>query len=240
MRKIYFILFATLLFASSHAQETEEKSIFNQFNDFLHEEVIFGLVDYQKIQANPSKLNSLVSSIGNYNVSGHSQNHKTAFYINAYNILVIKQIADNYPIKSPMDVKGFFKKTSFVVAGETLTLDEIEFEKLFEPTKDPRIHFALGCGARSCPFLYDNAFYPDKLLEQLDYRAQLIIDRPDYVYVDNKSESVTLNKIFNWYQDQFSMNAGSVIKYVNKYKSYKVPENYRVTFQEYDWALNDR
>ena len=239
MKKIILILLLSNHF-SSIGQVKDTTSIFYRFNEFLLQEVVFGLVDYEKLKQNPRQLNQLVDEISSYDLKNVSQDHKTAFYINSYNVLVIKQITDKYPVKSPMDIEGFFNVKTFKVAGETLTLDAIEFIKLIEPTKDPRIHFALGCGARSCPFLYDNAFYPEKLQEQLDFRAQLIIDRPNYVYVDEKNEKVILNKIFDWYKDQFKTNAGSLIKYVNNYKFYKVPENYLVEFQEYDWSLNDR
>ncbi|WP_370089628.1 DUF547 domain-containing protein [Ekhidna sp.] len=240
MRKIVLIFLLASIHFTSIGQIQDTATIFYRFNEFFLEEVVFGLVDYEKLKQNPSQLNSLVDEISHYDLRNTSQDHRTAFYINTYNILVIKQITDKYPVKSPMDIEGFFNVKTFKVAGETLTLDAIEFIKLIEPTKDPRIHFALGCGARSCPFLYDNAFYPEKLQEQLEFRAQLIIDRPNYVHVDEKGQKVTLNKIFDWYKDQFNANAGSLIKYVNKYKFYKVPENYLVEFQEYDWSLNER
>ena len=239
MRKATLLL--TVIYSlSGFSQNSDTTTIFDDFNSFLLDEVVFGLVDYEKLNKNPVQLNKLVDAIAKYNPSDSTQDHKTAFYINAYNILVIKQVADNFPIKSPMDVKGFFKVNTFNVAGETLTLDGIEFTKLMSPTKDPRIHFALGCGARSCPFLYDNAFYPEKLQEQLEFRAELIIDRPNYVYVDNRNGRVILNKIFDWYSDQFKYESESLIDYVNKYKFYKVPSDYVVEFQEYDWSLNDR
>ncbi|WP_421764765.1 DUF547 domain-containing protein [Ekhidna sp.] len=236
------ILSLTLILSSIVAicQERDTTTIFDDFNSFLLKEVVFGLVDYSSLKQNPEKLNDLVLQIADYNLSDLPQDHKTAFYINAYNLLVIKQITDNYPVNSPMDIEGFFKVQTFNVAGDILTLDAIEFTKLIGPTQDPRIHFALGCGARSCPFLYDNAFYPDKLQEQLNFRAEVIIERPNYVYVDKDKETVILNKIFDWYKSQFTGNAGSLIKYVNKFKFYKVPENYQVEFQEYDWTLNDR
>ena len=239
MKYVLSISFA-FLSISSFCQDNDTTDIFDDFNSFMLNEVVFGLVDYKTLQKEPKELSDLVNQIANYNTSNLSIDHRTAFYINAYNILVIKQITDNYPVNSPMDIQGFFKVNTFTVAGEILTLDAIEFTKLIGPTKDPRIHFALGCGARSCPFLYDNAFYPDKLQEQLNFRTELIIDRPNYVHVDKKSKKVVLNKIFDWYGDQFSSNAGSLIKYVNKYRFYKVPEDYAVEFQEYDWTLNDR
>jgi len=239
MRSVLFLVTASITLAAQ-SQPNDSTTIFDDFNSFLVENVVFGLVDYEELKSNPHSLNSLIDKIANYDLSGVSQDHRTAFYLNSYNTLVIKQIVDNYPVSSPMDIKGFFKVKTFKVANETVTLDQIEFIKLFAETKDPRIHFALGCGARSCPYLYDNAFYPDKLQEQLEFRAQLIIDRPNYVHVIEKEKKVVLNKIFDWYTDQFVENAGSVINYVNKYRFYKVPQDYKVEFQEYDWSLNDR
>lgn len=232
-------VFVIFLVSSFIPSITNSQNHFDNVNSFLVKEIVFGLVDYGKLKQNTTELDNLVSQIAAHNPKDSTEDYQTAFYINAYNLLVIKQIRDNYPIKKPLDVPGFFKLTKFLVAGEQLTLDEIEFNKLIGPTKDARIHFALGCGARSCPFLYDNAFTPQHIQEQLNFRAELIIDRPNYVLVNEKTQTVTLNKIFDWYGDQFAFSAGSLVKYVNKYRFYPVPEDYQVKFQEYDWTLND-
>jgi len=235
-----FVLSIYLLSNLLYSQEAPPKSLFDEINQFMVKEVVFGLVDYKGLKEQPDTLNRLIEKIATHDLSGKDQNYRTAFYINAYNLLVIKQIADNYPIKSPMDVKGFFNVKTFTVANEVVTLDQIEFIKLFAETRDPRIHFALGCGARSCPFLYDNAYYPETLQQQLEFRAQLIIDRPNYVFVDEKNQKVSLNKIFDWYADQFIESAGSLINFINKYRYYKVPEGYTIEFMEYDWSLNEQ
>ncbi|MEP5612477.1 MAG: DUF547 domain-containing protein, partial [Cyclobacteriaceae bacterium] len=141
-------------------------------------------------------------------------------------------------VQSPMDIQGFFKINEFTVAGEKVTLDEIEFKRLIEPTQDPRIHFALGCAAKSCPFLYDQAYTPEHIQQQLHFRAQLIIDRPNYVQVNKGKREVILNKIFDWYAGQFVLDGESILSYINKYRFYSVPEEYAVRFQEYDWSLN--
>jgi hypothetical protein len=73
----------------------------------------------------------------------------------------------------------------------------------------------------------------------LKFLAQLIIDRPNYIEVDEKNKILVMNKIFEWYQDQFSFNAGSLANFVNKYRFYEVPVDYEVKFMEYDWNIND-
>jgi hypothetical protein len=73
----------------------------------------------------------------------------------------------------------------------------------------------------------------------LKFLAQLIIDRPNYIEVDEKNKILVMNKIFEWYQDQFSFNAGSLANFVNKYRFYEVPVDYEVKFMEYDWTIND-
>lgn len=239
MNKI--ILFAFALSVTFQAlPQKSNPTLFDQINDFLISNVHYGKIDYASLKADPTKLNIIITTIENEDLTAKLEAYKKAFYLNAYNLIVIKQAVDNYPIKSPFDVKGFFKLNKFKVAGELLTLDQLEFNKLMEPYKDSRIHFALGCAAMSCPSLYDNAFRPDMVEQQLEFRTQLIIDRPNYVSVDDKNKTVTLNKIFDWYDEQFSYNAGSLINFINKYRHYKVPLDYNIEFQEYDWSLNDK
>ncbi len=219
---------------------TFSQTFFESVNQFLIDNVDEGKIDYQFLKDNPTDLDNLIESISEFYLNGQDQDFKTAFYINAYNLLVIKQVRDNYPVSSPMDIPGFFKVNTYLVAGEELTLDNIEFDKLMGPTKDPRIHFALGCAAKSCPFLYDQAYTPQHLQEQLHFRAQLIIDRPNYVRVNKGKRQVTLNKIFDWYKDQFTTNGTSILSYINQYRFYSVPEEYDISYQEYDWSLNSK
>lgn len=229
IRLIFLLLLPSLSFS---------QTFFENVNQFLIKNVHDGKIDYQLLKEAPTELDNLILGISEFYLNRQDQDFKTAFYINAYNLLVIKQVTDNYPIQSPMDIEGFFKVNEFSVAGEMITLDEIEFRKLIEPTQDPRIHFALGCAAKSCPFLYDQAYTPQHIQQQLHFRAQLIIDRPNYVQVNQGTREVVLNKIFDWYQDQFVFTEESILGYINKYRFYSVPEEYEVKFQEYDWSLN--
>ncbi|MBV6644781.1 MAG: DUF547 domain-containing protein [Cyclobacteriaceae bacterium] len=216
-----------------------EQDFFSDCNAFLLKHVHVGKVDYKSLKGDPSYLADLVAQIEQMDLTGKSENFRLAFFINTYNLLVIQQVVDFYPIQSPLDVSGFFKRRKFVIAGEQLTLDQLEFDKIFKVRDDPRVHFTLGCAAKSCPFLYDNAYTPDHIDEQLNFRTQLIIDQAIYVDIHDDHRTVELCKVFDWYQDQFLANDSSLVAFINKYRFYKVPEDYSVKFKEYDWTLND-
>lgn len=121
-----------------------------------------------------------------------------------------------------------------------MTLDQIEFEKLTDATNDPRIHFCLACAAKGCPYLDENAYFPQNLENQLYKRTRLIIEQPDYVYIDHTAKEVILCKIFDWYKDQFSEVFDSSIEFINQFKKERIPSTYSIKYKEYDWSLNDR
>ena len=152
----------------------------------------------------------------------------------------IHQVIENYPIQSPMDVKGFFDRQKHTVAGESSTLNNLEKKKLLEPYQDPRVHFVLVCAATSCPPLADFAYQADKLNEQLDEKTRSALNNDDFIRVNNSQKKVALSKIFEWYKGDFTKEASSVIAYINQYRSKKIPEDYKVSYYEYDWSLNEQ
>jgi len=235
--KLFCISILSLFSVAGFSQS--QFPFFNRVNNFLLENVEQGRIDYKELIKDTSTLDALISEIAQYNLDNRSEDHKLAFYINAYNVLVIKQVTNHYPIDSPLEVKGFFDRYWHTVAGERMTLDQLEFDKIFRNFKDGRIHFALGCAAKSCPFLYANAYTPEHVQEQLTFRAELIIDREDYVRVNDKEKIVWVSKVFDWYRDLFVANAGSIIKFINTYRHYKVSEDFEVRFMKYDWSLNE-
>ena len=104
-----------------------EMSFFEKVDVFLKKNVKDGLVDYKSIKKDPAELNALANSIATFDLSSLAEgNPQKAFWLNAYNILVIKGIIDTYPTKSPLDTEGFFNKIKYTAAGKKLTLDNIE------------------------------------------------------------------------------------------------------------------
>lgn len=234
MTSIYAFALAALTFLQSPA----DNPFFDQADRFFKTYVKSGKVDYRSLVKDTRLLDSLVTSIGSYELRNQPKAVQKAFYVNAYNILVIKGVADRYPIESPIKVDGFFKEIKFNVAGRSITLDQLEFNNLFVLDRDLRLHFVLNCGATSCPTLYSEAILPEKINDQLDYSTQMVMDRDDYVFVDHKSKTVKVSKIFEWYKDMFEADGQSIRTFINYNRFISIPASYPIVFMEYDWTLN--
>ena len=230
--------FAVALFVLGILSSLE--SFIEEANTLFGNRVSQGRVDYEGINHERSRIDQLYQQVGEMSLDDASEAEKKAFYINAYNVITIHQIIENYPVQSPQDVKGFFDQKKHAVAGESLTLNALEKKKLLEPYQDPRIHFVLVCAAMSCPPLADFAYQADKLDEQLDEKTRQALNDDHFVRVMDDEKKVELSKIFEWYQSDFTNEAKSVIAYINQYRDKKIPENYQVGYYEYDWALNGK
>src|SRR5258708_21790920 len=57
-----------------------------------------GLVYYRALKSDRSKLDAYVASISEVAVDGAPRNERLAFWINAYNAVVLKTVIDHYPI----------------------------------------------------------------------------------------------------------------------------------------------
>jgi hypothetical protein len=162
-----------------------------------------------------------------------------AFLINAYNLLVIYSVVERYPLQSPQDVGGFFNRRKHTVAGESLTLDELEKKRLLQKYRDARFHFALVCAAKGCPRITNDAYREVLLNEQLNRRARETLNDEYYIRLDHQAKKVFLPEIFKWYEKDFIAESKSAIVYINQFRDRQIPEDYSVSYIPYDWALND-
>jgi hypothetical protein len=235
-------LLISFLFAISLPSLAEDElSAFTKSSDvFLKKYVTNGSVAYTKIKQNITEVEGLYNQIGEISLSGIDPTMQKAFYINAYNIIVIYWVAKHYPLKSPLDNSGFFDKIKHKVAGEEMTLNSLEIKKLLTTYKDARVHFALACAAKSCPPLASFAYMPATLEKQLTERATAALNNPGWMKVNASQKKVELSKIFDWYKKDFTADGKTEIEWINQYRTEKIPTNFSVGFYEYNWALNEK
>ncbi|MBH8569123.1 DUF547 domain-containing protein [Microvirga sp. STS02] len=200
-----------------------------------------GKVSYEALQHSPELLDALLSNIADFDVTKAEAADQYAFYLNAYNILVIGEVVKNYPLTSVQDMPGFFNRVRMRVGREMLTLDQIETDKLRKIYDDPRLHFALVCGTNSCPRLSRTAYVGKDLFAQLNNQARFALLDPSYVQVDDAKKVVRLPEIFQWYESDFRASGNSGVMYVNQFrKNNRIPTWYTVEYYPYNWSLNDQ
>lgn len=148
MKKLVLLSFALIAFGISEGNAQTLQNFFDEADAIFGTYVSNGNVDYKAIKANPAQLNSALDLAKGLRVSTSNPKAYQAFWINAYNLAVIKGIINNYPLKSPLDKQGFFDKTTYDLGGTSLSLNAIENEKLRANFDDTRFHFVLVCGAK--------------------------------------------------------------------------------------------
>ena len=238
MKKVFLsnlFLVSTLCF---HVFAMDKDSFFEQSDRFFETNISdYGMVDYEKIKLNRDPLDRLLEYIHQANTGEFSEGEKKAFYINAYNLLVIGAIIDHYPVASPMKIPSFFDGTKHKVGGVRMTLNDLENKKLRLPYDDPRIHFVLVCAAVSCPKIANYAYKPDELDEQLDQRTKLALNDP--VFIQQTAKKILISEIFKWYRNDFAKNDSGILEYINKYREVPLDMSKKLDYYSYDWALND-
>ncbi len=236
------ILLVTALSATASARDVIDHGPFDEvLSSYVNAE---GQIDYEglkKSEGDFAKFQAYVEAVAKADVKG-SKKARLAFYLNAYNAMVIHSVINHLPTKSVMKVDGFFKKEKHRVAGKKMTLDHLE-HKVIRPTfKDARVHFALVCAAKSCPPLKKKAFTEKNVERMLEKNTKAFIPRA--TKVDKESRRVTTSQLFNWFKKDFVADEGSVKAYLARY----IPEHaeflakgeYEVKFSRYDWALNSQ
>jgi hypothetical protein len=194
-----------------------------------------------------------------------SRERKLAFWINLYNALVVDGVIAFDVKRSVRDDLGFFRRAAYNVGGLRYSVDDIEHGILranrrhFFPTlvlpqfgpddlrlafslpeADPRIHFALFCGTRSCPPIA--AYEPSRIDAQLDLAARSFVNDGG---VAAGPDGIRLSRIFHWYGRDFGGRKG-VLEFLVRYlddgptrdRLLGSPRAPRMRFQSYDWSLN--
>jgi hypothetical protein len=184
-----------------------------------------------------------------------TDDEKLVFWINIYNAFIQVSLKENSEQYNDDNRSDFFKKDRVNIAGEKISFDDIEHgiirssmskvsmgyvKKIFRPewerklrveNIDWRIHFALNCGAKSCPPV---AIYKvQNLNKQLDYMTETYLkEQTKYIPETKTAETVVL---FSWFRGDF----GGLDEAKKILKEYKVtpetPEN--LEFKAYDWTM---
>lgn len=240
MKKVYCLLLTISVFflPCRGSASGSVKKFTARCHRFLAAYVSDGQIDYLQLQKNRRKLDQLTGLIAGADLSKSRNNERTAFYINAYNILVIDQIVRYLPLQSPYEIEGFFDQNYFVIAGERLTLNQIEEHKLLMPAIDLEIIFAICHGTVGSFPLPKTAFKPKKLEKQLNERARLLAKSENYVRVKKNSSRVLLCEAFIHTRKYTDKN--NLFTQLSSILEQKLPDNYAMDYYPVNRSLNQK
>lgn len=235
MKKQFIIIIIALISFDGLSQELN--IFFSKADAFFKTNVSNGKVAYSNIHDNQEELNAILEIADRISISKDDVSNYQAFWINAYNLSVIKGIVDNYPTNSPLDNKGFFDKTTYSLAGKNITLNDIEHKLLRAQFNDARFHFVLVCGAVGCPPLINEAYLPNTLNIQLEKQTKIALNGP-FLIVNTKKKRVQASQIMEWYKEDFTMNGKSEIDFINTYRTEQLDSKFKLSYFPYDWKVN--
>ncbi len=171
---------------------------------------------------------------------------KNAFWINVYNGLTNVLIIQRKIRKSMMANPTVFMLPKFQIDRFRFSLDDIEHgilrknrrasykpwgqflpwdkrRKLMVEKVDFRIHFALNCGAKSCPPI---VFYSAPHLEEELIQAEEGF-KQQYWHVDEVKKRIRCSLIYK----------ANKVDFEDKYLNDKRYSNFKVEVMKYDWSL---
>jgi hypothetical protein len=263
-RTIALCLAIVLVAALPAAQQFEpapgSDPLHRPLDQILDVNVRDGLVYYRALKSDRGRLDRYIASLSVTPAAyqGWSKGQQMAFWVNAYNAFVLKTVIDNYPLKGTIkQVPGAFDKDAFRAAGRSVTLDQIE-KTILPEFKEPRLYLALGRGSVGSGRLRSEAYTGERLEKQLaDIQAEFVTNR--YLYrFDRLTNELSISPILSWREADFvsaydkadpvfaqrSPIERAIVTFVTPHllpleKELIKKNQFRVTFHEMDWRLND-
>ena len=177
---------------------------------------------------------------------------RLAFWLNTYNAATqdaLRSDPDRFENR-----RRFFSEPIVTVAGTELGLDDIEhgilrrsqwkyglgyvpdpFPSAFVRRHrvadlDPRIHFALNCGAAACPAIA--AYTADGVDEQLDQATESYLRSETVV----EEGTARVPRLLLWYRGDFGGGSG-IRRLLREHGVIDSDASPRIRYREYDWSL---
>lgn len=228
-------------------------------------------VDYGSLRESEFYLyykHELLPSLRNFDPKWLStEDTARAFWINLYHALIFDAVLqfgiEKSVIEGLLGILSFFRRAAYLVGGQRISLEDIEQGILrgnwghpyvpgvhfasndprlaWSLPLDPRIHFALNCGGRSCPPI--RAYSAADLDRQLDLAARSFIDAT--VLVNPQDNEVQMSTIMRWYAADFG-NREHLLRFLDAHLPHDQRREYlklmngsiNFVYTPYDWQLN--
>lgn len=258
------VIFAAAPAPRAQAGSTDFHSTFDRILDTY---VRDGYVYYHALKVERAALDRYVASldIAPGQLGRMSEDDRRAFWVNAYNALVLRTVINAYPIrgKAPAypaasvgQLPGAFNQVKHRVAGQVLSLDEIENH--IAAFGDARLLLALGRGAIGSARLRSEVYRGARLEEQLTDAVKGFVRSARNFRLDRQTGKLQVTPLFSWRDRHFIASFGSgtdkwanrtplersivAMAYPHLFPSEKAIldlNTFQMSYGSFDWRLND-
>jgi hypothetical protein len=199
--------------------------------------------------ADRAALDGYIEELAALPIETYNRPEQMAYWINLYNALTVRLVLDHYPIASIRDINesprplsgGPWAEKLIEVNGTPISLNDIVHRILRPIWQDPRIHYALSCGAIGCANLRPEPYQGDRLDHQLSKAAMAYVN--DQRCISFENDQLGLSSLFRWYQADFGGSDSAVLHHLMAYAApqlaMKLQQYDRVAADGFDWRLND-
>src|SRR5262245_3567661 len=266
-RGLIAAVLAVLAIAAPGAQDGRADSRRRNLDQVLDLYVRDGLVYYRALKSDRRLLDGYISSLGDVSLASASPAEQMAFWLNAYNAIVLRTVIDSYPTRqrsneyparSIRQIPGAFETMKHQVAGKSVTLDQIE-QTILPGFSDPRLFLALGRGAVGSGRLRSEAYDPETIERQLAEAASECVSHAQCMVIDRTANRLSVSSVFSWRSKEFAAAYGekappafgtrspierAIIAFVEPRltameKDFLAKNDFKVEFSKFDWSLND-
>lgn len=169
-----------------------------------------------------------------------------SYWVNLYNAMTVDAVLGSWPVSSIREIGGNliapgpWRQKRARVAGQDLSLDDIEHGILRPVWRDPRIHYAVNCASLGCPDLAARAYTAGRLGAMLDQGARAYVNHPRGAQVtDGRLE---VSSIYQWFMADFGSTDAGVIAHLRQYAEPALAARLegigRISGDRYDWRIN--
>ncbi len=207
--------------------------------------------DYAALKASAedrTKLTDYLTHLQAHDPRAYARAEQKAYWINFYNALTVQVVVNAYPVdsiraihESWIPLSGPWDDVHAQVAGQELTLNNIEHGILRPIWRDNRIHYAVNCASYGCPNQSPTVFTAANTEELLDASARAYVNHPRGVdFVDD--DFLVISSIYNWYVEDFGNSQENVLAHLIQYAEAGLATRLKdfagSVDYEYDWSLN--
>ena len=203
----------------------------------------------QVTPADRAALDAYIAGLADLPISSYDRPEQLAYWINLYNALVVRVVLDHYPISSIRDVSpasapesaGPWDEKLIEIEGAPVSLGDIQNRILRPIWQDPRVLYALSCGALGCPNLQPDPYQADQLEHQLSKAAMIYVNDPRCIQIDD--DRLGVSSLYRWYAADFGGSDTAIINHLMAYAepqlAMELERFERISDDGFDWRLND-